>query len=266
MDLDGLAREVRAAQDACTQLRPFTTGIPGFDLAAAYGVADRIHRARVSAGAVPCGRKIGFTNASIWPEYDVHHPVWGWMYEHTQVDGSAGHAVVRLAGLSEPKIEPEIAFGLRTAPAPGVDVAQLLECIAWVAPAFEIVQSHFPGWKFRAPDTVADGGLHGRLVVGARVPTASLGPDPAAALAGLTVALECDGRAVEVGRGSNVLGSPLAALAHLVALLEGDAALRAGEVVTTGTVTAAYGIQAGQTWQAVPGGVALAPLAVAFTS
>lgn len=207
MDLDALARQVQAAQDACQQLGPLTAALPGFDLPAAYAVADRIHRVRVTAGAVPRGRKIGFTNANIWPEYDVHHPIWGWMYEHTQVDGANGHAVVPLAGLSEPKIEPEIAFGLRTAPARGADVAQLLECIEWVAPAFEVVQSHFPGWKFRAPDTVADGGLHGRLVVGARVPVASLGPDPAASLSGLTVALDCDGRAVEVGRGSNVLGS-----------------------------------------------------------
>jgi 2-oxo-3-hexenedioate decarboxylase len=136
-----------------------------------------------------------------------------------------------------------------------------------VAPAFEVVQSHFPGWKFQAADTVADGGLHGRLVLGARVPLSALGDDPAAVLAALAVDLACDGAHVETGRGANVLGSPLAALAHLVALLaqQGDAvALRAGDVVTTGTVTAAYPVRTGQRWRSQPAHPALAPLALAF--
>jgi 2-oxo-3-hexenedioate decarboxylase len=268
-DLDRIAAEMRLAQDGARQLAPWSRTQPGFDLAAGYAVAARIHAARCAAGAVPRGRKIGFTNAAIWPEYDVHHPIWGHVYEHTLVPAAGGHAQVSLAGLVEPKIEPEIAFGLAAAPPAGADVAALLACIDWVAPAFEIVQSHFPGWKFQAADTIADGGLHARLVLGDCVPVSALGPDPAGALAGFTLALSRDGQPVETGRGSNVLGSPLAALAHLVALLAGEdagVALRPGEVVTTGTVTAAYPVQPGQQWQAAPGGIALAPLAVVFTA
>ena len=264
--LDAIAREVRAAQDQARQLAPISAREPGLDLDAAYAVAARVHAARLAAGAVPRGRKIGFTNAAIWPEYDVHHPVWGWVYEHTL---HAGANRLSLAGLAEPKIEPEIAFGLRATPAAGADTAALLACIDWVAPAFEIVQSHFPGWKFQAADTIADGGLHGRLVLGTRVPVQALGDDPAAVLAGLTVRLSCDGNEIETGRGSNVLGSPLAALAHLVALLAGqDSAvqLKPGEIVTTGTVTAAYAVRAGQTWQAEPAGIALDALEVRFTA
>lgn len=260
--LDALAAEIRAAQEAARQLAPFSRREPGFDVDAGYAVAARVHRARLAAGAVPRGRKIGFTNANIWPEYDVHQPVWGWMYGHTLRPGAAS---IPLAPFAEPKIEPEIALGLRAAPAAGADTASLLACIDWVAPAFEIVQSHFPGWKFQAADTIADGGLHGALVLGPRVPIDALGPDPAAALAGLTVSLTCDGREVEIGRGSNVLGSPLAALAHLVALLGPDVQLQPGEVVTTGTLTAAYAVQAGQVWRMKPAGIALEAVELAFS-
>ena len=264
--LDAIADEVRAAQDQARPLAPISAREPGFGLEAGYAVAARVHAARLAAGAVPRGRKIGFTNAAIWPEYDVHHPVWGWVYEHTLHDGANR---LSLAGLAEPKIEPEIAFGLRAAPSAGADTAALLACIDWVAPAFEIVQSHFPGWKFQAADTIADGGLHGALVLGPRLPAAALGNDPAAVLAGLAVRLSCDGKEIETGRGSNVLGSPLAALGHLVALLAGqgdDVRLKPGEVVTTGTVTAAYPVRAGQTWRAEPAGIALEALEVAFTA
>ena len=262
--LDALAEEVRAAQDPVRPLAPLSAREPGFDLEAGYAVAARLHRARLGAGAVPRGRKIGFTNAAIWPEYDVHHPIWGWVYEHTL---HASGARLPLARLAEPKIEPEIAFGLSATPAAGSDTAGLLACIEWVAPAFEVVQSHFPGWKFQAADTIANGGLHGALVLGRKVPVASLGADPAARLAGLKVRLTCDGKEIEIGRGSNVLGSPLAALAHLVALLadqDAEVQLKPGEVVTTGTVTAAYPVRAGQAWRAEPAGIALDAVEVAF--
>jgi 2-keto-4-pentenoate hydratase len=39
-------------------------------------------------------------------------------------------------------------------------------CIDWIAHGIEIVQSHFPGWKFQAADTIADWALHGRSFLG----------------------------------------------------------------------------------------------------
>ncbi len=144
----------------------------------------------------------------------------------------------------------------------------MLSAIDWVAHGFEIVQSHFPGWKFEAPDTVADWALHGTLIVGPPQPVARLGGDLVAALETFSLALSCDGREVETGRGSNVLGSPLAAIAHLVSLL-GQATdhvpLHAGELVTTGTITTARSVRAGETWRSEVKGIALPGLTVEFS-
>ena len=60
-----------------------------------------------------------------------------------------------LAGLAEPRIEPEIVFRLAAAPTPDMDERALLGCIDAVAHGFEVVQSIFPGWGFTAPDAVA---------------------------------------------------------------------------------------------------------------
>ena len=52
-----------------------------------------------------------------------------------------------------------------------------------------------------------------------------------------SVALSCNGEVREVGRGSNVLGSPLAAIAHLTSVLAKQRhtiPLQADELVTTG--------------------------------
>ena len=71
----------------------------------------------------------------------------------------------------------------------------------------------------------------------------------------------------ETGRGSNVLGNPLAAMAYLLSVIATQpraAAIVAGELVTTGTITAAYPIRAGETWSTVFDGIALPGLTVEF--
>lgn len=150
-----------------------------------------------------------------------------------------------------------------------MDERALLACLAWVAPGFEVVQSLFPGWRFRAPDTVAAFGLHGALFLGE---PAAVTPNSEAAwleaLGRFEIQLRRQGGVVETGRAANVLrGGPLAALRHLVEVLASDPAspaLAAGEVVTTGTLTDVYPIRAGETWEARIAGLPLADIRLAF--
>lgn len=268
-DLQTIAQEMKAAQDAGRQIAPFTTRLPGFDLAAAYEVADLIHRARLAEGAKPVGRKIGFTNPTMWAKFGVREPIWAYVYDTTVVRLHGTRATCRLARFVEPKIEPEIVLHFHSAPPLEASPADVLNAVDWIAHGFELVQSHFPGWKFEAPDTVADWALHGTLLVGPPQPLARLGADLLAALATFSLTLSRDGQAVETGSGSNVLGSPLAAIAHLVTVLaaQPDAEpLQAGELVTTGTITVARSVRAGETWQSALRGVALPGLTVEFAT
>jgi 2-oxo-3-hexenedioate decarboxylase len=265
--LDDLARQIQAAQDATRHIEPFTSQLDGFDVPAAYAVAQLVHEARLREGARAIGRKIGFTNPDMWSLYGVRDPVWAHVYDRTVVRVSGGRHVCRLAPFTEPKIEPEIVLHFHRAPPAGADAAALLDCIDWVAHAFEIVQSHFPGWKFRAADTVADAALHGALLVGEPQPVARLQPGLRSALAAFSLELVCDGAVREVGVGANVLGNPLAALAHLAGVLSRQPQalpLQAGELVTTGTLTTAQPVRAGQTWHTVLRGIDLPGLAVEF--
>ena len=223
------------------------------DLAAAYRSALAQRTLRIARGEVPRGYKIGFTNRSIWPRYAVYAPIWGTVWD-TSLIHCQGQAVLSLAGLCQPRIEPEAVFGLKAAPRPHSGLDGLYAALDWVAPGFEIVQSHRPGWRFTAPETVADGALHARLLVGPKQPVATLARDAAslqAALAAARLQLHRDGAAVEAGAGANVLDSPLLALLHFVEELRqcpGAPSLQAGDVVTTGTWTDAWPVSAGQTW------------------
>jgi 2-oxo-3-hexenedioate decarboxylase len=177
---------------------------------------------------------------------------------------------IDLAQFSEPRIEPEIVFGLARSPDAGRDTEDLMDCIGWVAHGFEIVHSVYPGWKFAAADTVAAFGLHGALWLGPRSVLPADAPVRRRwqhALEHFEVDLLCDGVVVDHGHAGDVLDGPLHALRHLVVTLAADptaAPLQAGELVSTGTLTRALPVQAGQTWSTHLKGLDLPGLCLAF--
>ncbi|MCX7152116.1 MAG: fumarylacetoacetate hydrolase family protein [Proteobacteria bacterium] len=264
-DLGAIAREVKAAQDSGGPLEPFTSRHGGIDDAQAYAVAGLVHAARLAEGAVPVGRKIGFTNPEMWDLYGVRAPVWAYVYASTVEFLADSRGSCRLGHFAAPRIEPEIVVHFHTAPPVGADAAALLACIDWIAHGFEVVQSHYPDWKFRAADTIADAGMHARLLVGEPQPVGKLGATVLSDLERFTLSLSCNGEVREQGKGTNVLGSPLKAVAHLIGVLANQPdsrPLQAGELMTTGTITAAPYINAGEAWTTAIEGIALPGLAL----
>src|SRR5580693_1311109 len=165
-EFQAIATQALAALDTGGQITPFSARLSSFDLDDAYGVTATIRQMREARGEMPVGRKIGFTNRTIWTEYNVYEPVWGYVYNRTVHNLAEIGDTFSLMGFAEPRIEPEIVFKLALTPAPDMDETALLACIDWVWHGFEIVQSIFPGWKFSAPDTVVAFGLHGALLIG----------------------------------------------------------------------------------------------------
>lgn len=247
---------------------PWPTGC-GLDVAQAYERAAAVRQMRIARGEQPRGYKVGFTNRGIWPRYGVYAPIWGTVWDST-LSFCEDEGELSLAGTCQPRLEPECVFGLRATPPAGARLHELRACIEWIAPGFEIVQSHMPDWKFSAADTVSDGGLHARLLVGRKVAASALPSDAIAfdqLLAGAGVRLHRNGEQVDTGSGANVLDGPLHALLHFVGILRespGAADLRPGDVVTTGTWTDAWPVRPGEHWRAgfdAP----LPPLSVRFT-
>jgi 2-oxo-3-hexenedioate decarboxylase len=264
-----IAKRLIHAYDTQTAVEPISASAPDFDVAAAYEVLQHIEADRHARGWQPVGRKIGFTNQTIWEPYGVAGPMWARMWDRTVTNASDGAAAVALDDFVQPRIEPEVVFGLAAPVAPGGTPEDLLPCVEWLAAGFEIVQCHFAGWRFNAAECTASFGLHGVLVVGTPIPVADR--DLATlidALATFTATLSRDGAIVEQGCGANVLGSPVLALDHLAQTLAGQpqfAPLAAGEIVTTGTLTDAHPVASGQGWASDYGSLDLEGLTITFT-
>jgi len=262
-----IAREAIEVLGAERQIVPFSMREASFELADAYRVAAVVKAMREARGERAIGRKIGFTNRTIWDQYDVHAPIWGYIYDTTVADLPRPGETASLTGLAEPRIEPEIIFGLMRRPAPNMGAAALASCLDWVAHGFEVVQSIFPGWIFSPADTIAGYGLHGRLWIGPRHGFAQRASTFLKELTTFEIDLIEGGVQRDHGRAADVLDGPLFALLHLVKVLSVDEAnppLEAGEIVTTGTLTRAFPASSGQSWRTRLHGLPLEDAEIAF--
>ena len=265
-DIHAIADEVFATIGTGRQIAPFTSRAGGLTLDGSYRVTALLNKRYEARGDKKLGRKIGFTNRTIWEQYNVYAPIWGYVYDSTVHDLS-NTASLPLAGFTEPRIEPEVVFGLGRAPTSSMDETALLSCVDWVAHGFEIVQSIFPEWKFSAADTVAANGVHGALLIGPRHKIGLQVAEWGKVLSAFEIDLLCEGRTIDRGQSKNVLGGPVSALRHLVDLLARDEInppLAAGEVVTTGTLTRAMPVRSGETWSTALDGIPLAGIQVRF--
>jgi 2-keto-4-pentenoate hydratase len=257
-----VSREADRILDAFASRRlipPLSHGDPAFDEDDAYAIALEIYRRRVQRHETPIGRKIGFTNRSIWREYHVSAPIWGHVYDSTVHYPDSGEARIDVSDLLQPRIEPEVQLHFARTPPVTRDEHAILACVDWIALGFELVQCPFPGWEFAAADAIAAFAVHGALVVGPPVAVSNL-DSCCDRLRTFSVVLSKNGAQQAKGVGSNVLGSPLLAFAHLAEVLAKQSSflpVLAGEIISTGTLTELRPVSPGQTWSTTITGIDL---------
>jgi 2-oxo-3-hexenedioate decarboxylase len=240
VELDQLAVEIARARATKGILEPPSHRGPAFSIEDGYAVAHLLHERHLAEGARSVGLKLGFTNRAVWEAAGLTSPFWCPIYDDTVTNVPE----VALESFVAPRIEPEVVLGFRYALDRGASIDEICAVIGWVAPGFEIVQCHYPEWIMSPADAIADAGLHGILVVGQKVP----GPIGADSLAMTQVVLKRGDEVMARGSGTDALGGPIEAIAWLLRL-PGVEGLPADSIVTTGTLTAACSIVAGETWE-----------------
>jgi 2-oxo-3-hexenedioate decarboxylase len=269
LDPDLLADELAAAY-AHRRLVPVlpSSREGGLDLTTAYAAEARLMRLRQAAGHRTVGRKIGFGNRALWRVLKLETVAWAHMYDDTVRYATDDVASVTVGRMVAPKIEPEIVFRMKAPLDGAIDAGPVLHCVESVALGFEIIDCVYPDWKFTPVDFVAAYGLHAGLIVGE--PKAVQADDITPLidqLASFTVTLQKNGQTVAQGSGKNSLKSPALCLGELGAAIvrQGAPPLAPGEYVSSGTLTEAQVIAAGDTYTAVVEGIGLPALTVRIT-
>lgn len=265
------AHRLLAARAESTLIPTLSSQGP-LSMADGYDVAKNIMDIRIAQGEVMVGRKIGWTNRTAWPKLGVSEPMWAPLFDSTVRYATTNHGIQSLAGALQPRLEPEVVFMLGKTPSAGASIEELAGCIEWMAHGFEIVTCPYPGWKLEPADAVAAFGMHGALIVGETRPlSATSRPNLGSVLAMASVSMSWGRDGVMTlrgaGFGGEVLDNPVHALWELHKLLQKQPQfppLAAGEIISTGTWTDAYPVEAGQTWTSAFSGVTLPGLSISF--
>ena len=269
-ELDSLVRELLSAYETGQMIAVPPSSRPGFTLNTAYQVETALRDFREAAGHRAVGRKVGYANKAMWRVFKLESLVWAHMYEDTVHHADSNSATLALAHPRSLKIEPEIVFGLKqNAPMEGADAASALASADWLALGFEIIDCPFPDWKFQPSDFVASFGLHAALVIGEKI---QVRPELISALADelaqFKLRIAKSGEFVEEGSGRNSLKSPALCLAELgtaIARRFPTHPLSAGEIISSGTLTAGHLTAKGDLWTAEVEGISLPSLTLRLT-
>lgn len=225
------AEWLRRAEAERQPIPPLTDTLPGLTVAEAYRIQRLNVDARVAAGERLIGHKIGLTARAMQELFGVDEPDYGHLLDTMMHDPGAP---LDLSELIDPQIEVEPAFLLgRPLAGPGVTMKDVLDAVECVMTCFEVIDSRIIDWRIRLEDTVADNGSSARVVLGnERLPVSAVTG------AGLDTELELDGRVVETGNTTAILGHPANGVVWLVNALAGyGVSLEAGHLVLPGTCT-----------------------------
>ena len=261
-----LAREMLAAYTTGAVVAPPSTRDPAFDLNAAYAVEAEYAALRRRDGRTTAGLKVGYANKAVWRVLKLDSLVWAHMYDDTVHYAGSGRAEITLPYDRSTKIEPEIVFRLAQPVPAGAAPAVVLQHVDWLAIGFELIDCPYPDWQFKPADFVAGFGLHLALVAGQPLAVGQNAiPELIDRLASFRVRVSKNVEFVEEGSGRNSLRSPALCLAELAAALPrqpGGSPLGAGDLVSTGTLTAGHPVARGETWSVEVEGLPLSSLSV----
>ncbi|MGZ6142395.1 MAG: 2-keto-4-pentenoate hydratase [Myxococcales bacterium] len=225
IDTDELARVLDEALTGRREIQPLTRTHGEFDLAAAYAVQRKGIALRLSRGEKIVGWKMGLTSEAKRRQMSLGAPIYGVLTDAMRVLSE-----VRVADGVHPKIEPEIAFVTRRALHGIVTRDEAFAALDAVAPALEILDSRFAGFKyFSLPDVVADNCSSWRVAIGPLQQPRRVD--------GLRMRMSVDGRVAQEADSNAISGHPLDSLVQLAAMLPHP--LPAGSIVLAGAATVA---------------------------
>ncbi|MEM3550620.1 MAG: 2-keto-4-pentenoate hydratase [Candidatus Bathyarchaeia archaeon] len=231
--IEEIAKQLLEAEDKRKPIDPITDKNPKITIEDAYKIQLRIVDFKKQRGQIIVGKKIGLTSKGIQNLLGVNEPDYGHILNKMVIyEGEP----LSLSQLIQPKVEAEIAFLLKKdLNGPGVTVADVLDATKGVMPAIEVIDSRIRDWKIKIHDTVADNASGARILLAGRIM-----PIEEIDLRYIGMVLEKNGEVVATGAGAAVLGNPVQAVAWLAnKLYEFDITLKSGEIIMSGSFTAA---------------------------
>ncbi|MGH8152144.1 MAG: 2-oxo-hept-4-ene-1,7-dioate hydratase [Rhodanobacteraceae bacterium] len=242
-----LAAELDRAEKTRTQLRQFSLAYPGMTIGDGYAIQREWVKLKLAEGCVIRGRKIGLTSRAMQISSQVDEPDYAPLLDAFFFEPGRDVPIDRFI---KPRVEVELAFILsRDLAGPGVTLFDVLDATAYVTPALEIIDARIEQFdrETRAPrkvfDTISDFAACAGVVLGG-LPVRPHDTD----LRRIGALLYQNGVIERSGLAAAVLDHPATGVAWLAnKIAPYGEALRARDVILSGSFTSPVNVAAGDT-------------------
>lgn len=220
---------------------PITETYEGADIADAYAIGGYVTEAKVAAGRVVKGHKVGLTSKAMRSTTGATEPDYGTIFDDWFLDEGTK---VSMSTMNRPLVEIELVFVLKSdLGGPSVNAVDVMRATDFILPSIEIVDNRF---SHSDPDggvinSIADAASC-RYVIVAGNPTALTDVD----IRHIGGALYLNGELEESGVASAVMGNPINSVAWLARKLdEFGVHMEAGHAILSGSFIRARTIGVG---------------------
>ena len=242
ISLEDIAGTLRTARLQGESIAAPSESWPALDVDGAFEVQKINVDHALARGDRLVGYKLGNIAKVMQDAFGLDQPDYGHLLASTfAYEG----ATLGLGQFIEPFVELEPAFVLkRHLRGPNTTVADVINAVEYVLPAIEIIDSRVKDWAISLPDTLADNGSTGAILLGGtprRVTEVNLTDTRGV--------LRFNDREVISGNTRNILGNPFAATAWLVnRLAEYDVEFEPGQVILPGSCLKAVPMREAGHW------------------
>lgn len=226
-------------------MEPITLTYEGADIEDAYAIGQYVTDAKVAAGRVIKGHKVGLTSKAMRSTTGATEPDYGTLFDNWFLDEGTK---VSMSTMNRPLVEIELVFVLKDElGGPSVNAADVIRATDFILPAVEVVDSRYSkSGKAGVVDSIADAASCGFIMVGGN-------PRDLTQLNIRHVggALYKNGEIEESGTAAAVMGNPINSVAWLARKLhEFGVTMSPGHTVLSGSFIRAHRIEAGDTFVA----------------
>jgi 2-keto-4-pentenoate hydratase len=241
-ELQDVAAALRTARENREPIPAPTKTWPALDADAAFEVQRLTVDEAVAGGDRMVGYKLGNIAKVMQDAFGLDQPDYGFLLASTFAYEGTTLARDRFI---EPFVELEPAFVLRKGiRGPNTTVADVIDAIEYAVPAIEVIDSRVQNWAISLPDTLADNGSTGAVILGGtprRITELTLRDTRGT--------LHFNGREVITGNTGNILGNPLSAVAWLCNRLAAyEVEFAPGQVILPGSCLQAVPMNQAGRW------------------
>ncbi|MCP3909399.1 MAG: 4-oxalocrotonate decarboxylase [Actinomycetia bacterium] len=226
-------------------IEPITLAYEGADISDAYAIGQYVTDAKVAAGRVVKGHKVGLTSKAMRSTTGATEPDYGTLFDNWFLDEGTQ---VSMSTMNRPMVEIELVFVLKDElSGPSVNAIDVIRATDFIVPAVEVVDGRYSKrGKPGVVDSIADAATCGFIMVGGN--PRQLNQLDIRHVAG---ALYKNGEIEESGTAAAVMGNPVNSVAWLARKLdEFGVKMEAGHTVLSGSFIRAHPMRAGDSFVA----------------